>query len=337
MEDIAPQLLEQLKKRFSESIAANPKIRALHKRIEAGQATYADAEEYAYRIGEALSQTFGKYLSSEVLPDGRMYFNIADRILRPLLEEDYAIVSEAAVMVQTFLNQQAGIGVKAQTVAVNADRIKGIIDKVSDAEVFDDVAWVLDEPVKNFSMNVVDEILKANVNFQGRSGLTPKIIRKSERKCCEWCAQLAGEYDYPDIPNDVYRRHERCRCTVEYDPADGKRRQQNVHTRQWTDPEESDMMVKRQVIGLRFGKVTVTGVSDRAVQRIRERNVAMDAVKDALEHPLDTSEVKYDAAGRPSLTITGRKATIAINPDTGNIATVHPTHTKTAQKLMKGK
>ena len=249
MEDIAPQLLEQLKKRFSESIAANPKIRALYKRIEAGEATYTDAEEYAYLIGQALSHTFGNYLSSDILPDGRMYFNIAERVIRPLLEEDHAIISEAAAMVQTFLNQQAGLGLKAQTVAVNADRIKGIIDKVSDAEVFDDVAWVLDEPVKNFSMNVVDETLKANVNFQGRSGLTPKIIRKSERKCCDWCAQLAGEYDYPDVPDEVYQRHERCRCTVEYDPADGKRKRQNVHTKKWTDSDDYDTLEVRKNVG----------------------------------------------------------------------------------------
>lgn len=337
MEDIVPQLLEQLKKRFFESIAANPKIRALDKRIREGKATYVDAEEYAYLIGEALSQTLGKYLSSEVLPSGRMYYNIAERVLRPLLEEDHAIISQAAAMVQTFLNQKAKIGIKAQTVAVNADRIKGIIDKVSNVEVFDDVAWVLDEPVKNFFMNVVDETIKANVNFQGRSGLTPKIIRKAERKCCDWCAQLAGEYDYPDIPDEVYQRHERCRCTVEYDPADGKGKRQNVHTRQWTDPDESDIMIKRRVIGLRSGRMTVNGVSDHAIQRIRERNVTMESVIDALEHPLDSSEVKYDAAGRPSITITGRKATIAINPDTGNIVTVHATHTKTAEKLLKGK
>lgn len=248
MEDIVPQLLQQLKSRFSEKIAADPKIRALHKCIESGNATYTDAEEYAWLIGQALSQTFGKYLSSEVLPDGRMYYNIADRVLRPLLEEDHAIISKAAAMVQTFLNQQAGIGIKAQTVAVNGDRLQGIIEKVSDAEVFDDVAWMLDEPVKNFSMNVVDEILKANVNFQGRSGLRPRIIRKAERKCCDWCSQLAGEYDYPDVPEDVYRRHERCRCTVEYDPGDGRR--QDVHTKRLRNPGGSDIIKKRKQFGL---------------------------------------------------------------------------------------
>lgn len=247
MEDIAPKLLELLRKRFSEKIAVDPKIRALYKRIQNGAANYADAEEYAYLVGQALSQTFGNHLSSAALPDGRMYYNIANRVLRPLLEEDHAIISEVAGMVQTFLNQRAGIGIKAQTAAVNNDRIDGIIDKVSNAENFDDVAWVLDEPIKNFSMNVVDETLRANVNFQGRSGLTPKIIRKAERKCCEWCSRLAGEYDYPDVPDDIYRRHERCRCTVEYDPGDGRR--QNVHTKSWTSAVDSDTLEARKKIG----------------------------------------------------------------------------------------
>ena len=334
MEDIAPELLELLRKRFSGKISVNPKIRALYKRIQEGSATYVDAEEYAYLIGQALSQTFAENLSSAVLPDGRMYYNIADRVLRPLLEEDHTLVSDAAAMVQTASNQKANIGIKAQTVAVNSDRIDGIINKVSNAEVFDDVAWVLDEPVKNFSMNVVDETLRANVEFQGKAGLRPKIIRKAERKCCDWCSQLAGEYDYP-VDREVYRRHERCRCTVEYDPGDGRR--QNVHTKSWTDPEESDKILKRQVVGLRAGKTDVQDISTHALQRIQERNVTMDAVRDAIQNPLDTSQVKYDGAGRPSITITGRKATVSINPDTGVIATVYPTHTKTAKKLLERK
>ena len=247
MEDIAPELLELLRKRFSEKISVDPKIRALYKRIREGSATYADAEEYAYLIGQALSQTFGEHLSSAVLPDGRMYYNIADRVLRPLLEEDHTIVSEAAAMVQTALNQKANIGIKAQTAAVNTDRIDGIVNKVADAEVFDDVAWVLDEPVKNFSMNVVDETLRENVEFQGKAGLRPKIIRKSERKCCDWCAQLAGEYDYP-VPREIYQRHERCRCTVEYDPGDGRR--QDVYTKRWTAAADSDTLEARKSIGL---------------------------------------------------------------------------------------
>ena len=247
MEDIAPQLLETLRSRFSEKVSVNPKIRALMKKIKDGNATYVDAEDYAHLIGTALADVFRENLSSAVLPDGRMYYNIAERVLRPLLEEDHAIVSEAAATVQTFLNQKANLGIKAQTVAVNDDRIYGIVNKVSEAEVYDDVAWVLEEPVKNFSMNVVDETLRANVNFQGGAGLRPKVIRKAERKCCDWCSNLAGVYDYP-VDREVYQRHERCRCTVEYDPGEGRR--QNVHTKQWTDAADSDTLEERKTFGL---------------------------------------------------------------------------------------
>ena len=233
MEDIAPQLLEQLRSRFSERVAANPLLRALMKRIETGNATYVDAEEYAYQVGKILADVFRTHLSSEILPDGRMYYNIAERVLRPLLEEDHAIVSKVAAMVQEILNKKAGLGIKAQTVKANGDRIYGIINKVSESKNFDSVAWVLDEPVKNLSIHVVDEILRANVEFQGRSGLNPKVIRTAERNCCQWCSDLAGVYDYP-VDREVYQRHERCRCTVEYDPADGRRSRQNVWTKSWT-------------------------------------------------------------------------------------------------------
>lgn len=260
-----------------------------------------------------------------------MYYNIAKSVVRPMLEEDHAIISDAAVQVQNSLNTKAGIHIKAQTVPVNEDRVNGIIDKVSDADVYDDVAWVLQEPVKNFSMNVVDEILRANVDFQGKSGLRPKIIRRSEHRCCEWCSRLAGVYDYP-VDREVYQRHERCRCTVDYDPGTGKR--QNVHTKQWTDPAESAMIEKRKIIGLRVNHVAVSDISQHAYERIEERNVTLEAVKDAIEQPLQIGEIKYDADGRPSFKIIGQKATISMNPQTGVITTVYPTHTKTANKLL---
>lgn len=284
MEDIAPALLELLRKRFSEKVAVNPKIRALYKRIREGSATYADAGVYAWLVGEALSQTFGENLSSGMLPDGRMYYNIADRVLRPLLEEDHGLIADAAGLVQTALNEKAGIGIQAQTVAVNTDRIDGIIEKVSDAPVFDDVAWVLAAPVKNFSQAVVDDIIRENVNFQGRAGLRPKIIRKAERKCCDWCANLAGEYDYPDVPDDVYRRHENCKCTVEYDPGEGRR--QNVHTKRLTTPGERDIIEERKRFGLgnpdAFRPKEYASTIQGYVQIDRERAVA--AAKSGSRH-----------------------------------------------------
>ena len=224
MEDISPKLLEQLRAHFLETLEKNARAAGLLQQIKAGAAGYAEAGEYAYEVGTALSETFRVRLSSDILPDGRMYQNIAEKVVAPLLGDDYALVSKAAAQVQQTLNQAAGLGLKAQAAALDTERVQGIIHKVATSLSYDDVAWVLDEPVKTFSQSVVDATLQKNAEFQSKSGLRPRIIRKAETKCCEWCSRMEGVYDYPDVPDDVYRRHERCRCVVEYDPGDGKRK-----------------------------------------------------------------------------------------------------------------
>lgn len=275
IEDVAPALLEQLQQDFRSRVQDNRKLQDLLKLVNDGKATYIQAEELACEMGEVLSQTFGNCLSSAVLPDGKMYYNIAQRVVAPMLREDHQLIAQATEQVQAALNKKAGIGLKPQTVTVDEDRIYGIVNKISEAEVFDDVAWVLGEPVVNFSQAVVDSILKANVDFQGKAGLTPKIYRKAERKCCKWCRGLAGAYDYPMVPDDVYRRHERCRCTVDYDPGDGRR--QNVHTKQWTPTAKREKGISDPSSSSKSSEQRITEYEQR--QKTAEKQKKLDKFK----------------------------------------------------------
>lgn len=231
MDDISPGLLEQIRGTFGELIGFSPKIRALEAKIAAGTATYVDADKYADQIGTALSKALQRHLTADVLPDGRMYYNIAQKVLEPMLGDDYELVSAAVTKIQTSLNKAARIGLAVQRPPIDMDRVQGLLDKISNAESFDTVSWLLGAPINNFSMHIVDDYLQKNVEFQGRAGLGPKITRTAERRCCKWCTGLAGVYSYPDLPDEIYQRHDNCRCTVEYDPGDGRR--QNVHTKRW--------------------------------------------------------------------------------------------------------
>ena len=56
-----------------------------------------------------------------------------------------------AEQVQDALNSEAGIGIRAIKAPMNEDRVIGIVNKVAAAEAFDDVAFMLDEPVVNFA------------------------------------------------------------------------------------------------------------------------------------------------------------------------------------------
>lgn len=104
-EDIAPALLEQLQAAFLENLENDKTAAKLLEEIQAGTATYAKAGDYAEQVGAALADAFSACLTADALPDGKMYWNIADRVVRPLLEQDYDLVSDAAVQVQTALNQ----------------------------------------------------------------------------------------------------------------------------------------------------------------------------------------------------------------------------------------
>lgn len=232
MIDIVPELLEAIQLDFQASIKGNAAMVRFAELVKNGTATYKQANDYAKWCGQFLSMAYKKNITSGILPDGKMYYNIADRILSETLTQNHQLISTAAEAVQNSLNQQAGIGIKAIKPKLNKDRIKGLIEKVSDADNFDDVAWVLDEPVVNFSQAIIEYSIKANAEFHYKSGLNAKIVRTPEAGACEWCREVAGTYDYPDVPDDVYRRHERCGCIVDYDPGTGKT--QDVWSKRWT-------------------------------------------------------------------------------------------------------
>lgn len=218
--DVVPQLQENIAEVLGDILENNDSIKRLNKKLETGEATYADAHAYSIAIGDAVTDALGQNITSDTLPDGKMYYNIAQRVLTPLLKDDFEMVANYTAEVQKSQNLGAGIGLNAVKAELNADRIEGIVEKVSNDE-FDKVSWVLGEPIVTFSESVVDDTLKANCQFQSKAGLKPQIRRRSQIGCCSWCSNLEGVYEYPhDVPDDIYRRHERCRCLTEY-VADG--------------------------------------------------------------------------------------------------------------------
>lgn len=225
--DVVPELLDEIQKDFDRQFSSNSIVIDIYGKIRSRVATYKEANEFSIQCGEMLARSINKYVTADVLPEGRMWYNIATRILTPTLRNNYSLITDVTNAAQSIFNEKNGIGFKPITPTFNTNRLNGLIDKVSNAENYDDVAWVLDEPIVNFSQNIVDQAIKDNAEFQYRSGMTPKIRRTVVGGCCEWCQRLAGTYNYPYVPSDVYRKHDRCRCTVEYISID---KRENVWT-----------------------------------------------------------------------------------------------------------
>ena len=215
-DDIAPSLIEKVNKSFEANYNSSPQIEKL---ISKEVKTYKDAYRYAEQVGQARALSYME-ISSEVLPDGKMYYNIASRLMEDTLGADQKMIAEYAASAQETANKKSGLKLKAQMAELDEDRIEGFVARLSNEEVFDDVSWILNEPVKTFERSVVDDTVKKNAEFQNRAGVEATVIRIAAYGCCPWCLDLAGEYTYPKVAGEVFQRHDNCRCTLDYN---GKR------------------------------------------------------------------------------------------------------------------
>lgn len=238
VDDIAPELLEKVQSEYRNLRENDSTLARIREKTAAGSADGKDLDAYAVREGELLAEALRNNVSGEALPNGKMYFNIANRVLPPVLQEDYGHVADIAERTQQSMNDKAGIHIRAQRPDLEEDRVKGLVNLAATADQYENIRKELEGDVVNFSQNVATNSVRKNADFQYKAGLSPKIVRTEAAGCCKWCSDLAGTYDYASVKatgNAVWQRHRGCGCVVEYDPGNGKR--QNAHTKDWRSDE----------------------------------------------------------------------------------------------------
>ena len=270
--DIVPELLANIEQEFDLRTFDSLKLKTAIRQLRDKTATYRDVNEFAIEVGEILASTLKGHVTADTLPDGKMYYNIAERILNPTMQKNYDLISNFAADVQTELNHKAGLHLKGQKSLLNKDRINGIANRVSNEGDFSKIKWILDEPIVNFSQSIVDDAIKANADFHLKAGLSPSIERIATGQPCDWCKAVEGSYDYPDVPKDVFRRHRYCRCNVDYDPKTGRR--QNVWSKRWKEQERYDKIEARKSIGLKEEREFVKGLEQLKKSGMTEREYA---------------------------------------------------------------
>ncbi len=286
--DIVPELLKSIQKDFDKGKEDSEIVQQLLKILDDGQANYLNANAYAVEIGELLSKVLNKNITTEVLPDGKMYFNIADRILNTTLRKNYELITDYSTGVQSQLNKKANLAIKPKRPSINQDRIDGIVNRISSEDSFDDIKWILGDPIVNFSQSIIDDAIKINAELHYEVGLNPEIKRIAVGKACKWCRSLAGRYSYPDnVPKDVYHRHENCRCMVDYHPKDG-RGKQNVWNKIWRKIPNTQ---KNGIIELE--EKTLTNKDRAAILRYisSESYVLNDLMRKNIELPAELQEL----------------------------------------------
>lgn len=242
--DIVPSLNEAIDSTFQTKMVGDRRILRISRRIRDGTATLVDAHRYSQYTGENMSKALMLNLAEDNLPDGILYFNIASRTVTPSLMTCHKIVNDIAKQIQAIADEKESIGLQAIGAEFPEERIKGLIDKMTsyDGDYEKSSVW-LKEPIVNNVEAFFDDYVKANADFRRSTGLKTVITRVAEPNCCDWCANLEGEYEYGKEPKEVYQRHEFCRCDVTYR---SEKTNQNVWTKDTWKPTEEELQQRRE-------------------------------------------------------------------------------------------
>lgn len=221
--DIAPELYSKIDKEFKERVRKDATIKGVISKINKKRATQQDITAAAERLGRHASTALKTYLTADNLPEGKMYWNIAEKTIKPLMKSVYDTVNTLAMGQRRGNDIARSINIGISMGGDPEDRIRTILGLASNSKTEEELAAALDTPVKTTALDYVDDFQAENAKVRNGMGFAQYVVREYDgiglnngKEPCQWCLDRAGTWSYQDaIDNGVFERHEGCGCTIE--------------------------------------------------------------------------------------------------------------------------
>ena len=303
MADIGAELLEKIRAEFQKTCKADKYIQSALKKIEGGTAKMEEVALLSKQLGFRASQAIGAHVNAAALPDGKMYYNIADTILTGVLKDNYDVINSAATECQKALDSQADINIRPQQAEFPTERVQAVANAASVTDIAEEVMIRrMTAPAQNITESFYNDYVQKNVKFRSDAGLDCYIIRNDHGGCCKWCSKLAGKYHYPeDVPKDVYRRHDNCGCTVTY--LNGRKAQDVWDKTKWNVSDDELERMKKAGAKEPIRLVDKSGESD--IIEATKPNYSRAAYE--IKHECEVNKVAYNKVEKLSEQLSGNE------------------------------
>lgn len=128
-EDIVPKLNEAINKAFDSRVKNDKQMQKAFTGDES--IDLGDVSLLARKMGGYAYEALKECLTDDVLPDGILYWNIAQRTIEPLMRKVHELVCQMADAVQIREDKKLKIGIKPVHPEFNTDRLNDILNKVT--------------------------------------------------------------------------------------------------------------------------------------------------------------------------------------------------------------
>jgi hypothetical protein len=130
MKDVSPELLEELNKTFGQKVAIDPQIRSYKKKLEAEKLSERDCALYIRKLVTIASASVTSTLNSKNLPDGKLYWNIAEAVLVPFLKDVVNQMDDIATSMMKAADKNQNISIKIQGIRYPEGRIRSYLNMI---------------------------------------------------------------------------------------------------------------------------------------------------------------------------------------------------------------
>lgn len=130
MKDVAPELLEKLNKTFGQKVAIDPQIRSYKKKLEAGKLAERDCALYIRKVVSIASASVTDVMKPKNLPDGKLYWNIAEAVIVPFLKGVIVQMNNIAVSTMKDSDKKQNINIKIQKLRYPDGQIRSYLNMI---------------------------------------------------------------------------------------------------------------------------------------------------------------------------------------------------------------
>lgn len=226
--DVAPELAAKIDRLYTDALKNDKTIVRLGTKLQKQPLSASEIRTLSERLGKHASDALREVLTPEALPDGLVYWNIAERTIKPLLEKVYATENAVQTASQMLTDKAAGINIAISKGVNPADRINEVLNFAVNSTTGEQISNALNDPVKTTALDFMDDFIKANANIRNGLGFKQTVIREYDgvglgrgTRPCNWCIGRAGTWTYQQaIDNGVFERHVGCGCTIEVVSSD---------------------------------------------------------------------------------------------------------------------
>lgn len=178
-------------------------------------------------INQKSAEILGEIVSENVFN----FYNV-EAVCKGILRRYYDKVNKTNSDLQKKYDEKHGLQIAPQKADFPTERVTQIAESLTDKTVPPEtIQRRARNAIENVANSFHDDYVRKNAEFRSRAGIKCYIVRETNGKCCEWCSSLAGRYVCSDAPDDIFRRHDNCTCTVTFE--NGRERQNVWSKKKW--------------------------------------------------------------------------------------------------------